>query len=436
MATTTTTNTRRRQRRRLVSPAPGATPIASTTTTTTTTANTTTTPTANAAATTTDANTTATTTTTITSLLLPYRCLYCGQPSDNVIDDSATTPRSLQLALCKGCARPVDELVEHDAVLLMMDTLLLRPSAYRHLIFNRAARSDVLSLASTSDFVRILVPTLLAEAYVRMTCLLQTNWSAATPLLPAQTLPPSSSQHHQQQQQQQQHSIAEERLGLFNKPDSSSSVVLTTVARLLFPDIIVIHHDSSTAYNSVTFYPVLLWTVIDTFVFACACACALTCTAAFLSNTEGTNKSKKLKTPSKLSLLTKRGGGGGGGGADHHGIQSLRSDSINTALSRLPASLLLSRLGVFIFAVMTIFGAASSCGAALVYAIAMRVYLFLAAITALAEGPLRGRTYVFSLYVVSTAVVLQWLVAQPLARHTVETVFGEGGLVDTLRSVA
>lgn len=44
--------------------------------------------------------------------------------------------RHIQLTQCKRCHKPVDKYVERDNVILFIDLLLLKPGAYRHLVFN------------------------------------------------------------------------------------------------------------------------------------------------------------------------------------------------------------------------------------------------------------------------------------------------------------
>ncbi|AOA64395.1 Glycosylphosphatidylinositol intermediates transport to ER [Komagataella phaffii CBS 7435] len=61
-------------------------------------------------------------------------CIECCQPVDNLYFQSKNG--YIKLTICSKCNQVVDKYVEFDKVVLFIDLLLLRPNAYRHLMYN------------------------------------------------------------------------------------------------------------------------------------------------------------------------------------------------------------------------------------------------------------------------------------------------------------
>ncbi|KOG97933.1 sterol homeostasis protein ARV1 [Saccharomyces eubayanus] len=61
-------------------------------------------------------------------------CITCMQPVDSLY--TVYSNDHIQLTDCPFCQEIVDKYVEIDNVLLFIDLLLLKPGAYRHLVFN------------------------------------------------------------------------------------------------------------------------------------------------------------------------------------------------------------------------------------------------------------------------------------------------------------
>lgn len=61
-------------------------------------------------------------------------CIKCMQPVDSLY--TVYSNDHIQLTDCPFCQEIVDKYVEIDNVLLFIDLLLLKPGAYRHLVFN------------------------------------------------------------------------------------------------------------------------------------------------------------------------------------------------------------------------------------------------------------------------------------------------------------
>jgi Arv1-like family len=65
---------------------------------------------------------------------LAYRCVDCGAPAASLY--KAYSKTSVKLTSCVHCNRNVDPYVERDWVLVVLDCVLLRLPAYRHVLWN------------------------------------------------------------------------------------------------------------------------------------------------------------------------------------------------------------------------------------------------------------------------------------------------------------
>lgn len=63
-----------------------------------------------------------------------YRCVDCGAPATSLY--KAYSKTSVKLTSCINCNRNVDPYVERDWVLVILDCVLLRLPAYRHVLWN------------------------------------------------------------------------------------------------------------------------------------------------------------------------------------------------------------------------------------------------------------------------------------------------------------
>ncbi|CCD25993.2 sterol homeostasis protein ARV1 NDAI_0G02180 [Naumovozyma dairenensis CBS 421] len=61
-------------------------------------------------------------------------CIECGAAVDSLY--TVYSNKHIQLTECSQCHNIVDKYVEFDNVLMFIDLLLLKPGAYRHLVFN------------------------------------------------------------------------------------------------------------------------------------------------------------------------------------------------------------------------------------------------------------------------------------------------------------
>ena len=64
-----------------------------------------------------------------------YACVRCLHPSPTLYR-RYSSPNAVRLTRCASCGRDVDPYVEKEALLVVIDLVLRRPEAYRHVLFN------------------------------------------------------------------------------------------------------------------------------------------------------------------------------------------------------------------------------------------------------------------------------------------------------------
>eukprot|EP00762_Andalucia_godoyi_P002863 ANDGO_04437.mRNA.1 Protein arv1 len=92
------------------------------------------------------------------------QCVHCGAS----VPDLYTAVRvqdDLRLTDCTGCRKPADPYIELELIVILLDVLLLRPAAFRHLLRN-------------TEFTTSASPVLLFAA-VALNCVLEAALSAS-----------------------------------------------------------------------------------------------------------------------------------------------------------------------------------------------------------------------------------------------------------------
>jgi len=80
---------------------------------------------------------TAAETTATLSPILPYVCVYCGTPCACLYRQlNKKSLSSIKAMYCENCHRIVDPYIEREWLLVLLDCILLRPEAYRHVLYN------------------------------------------------------------------------------------------------------------------------------------------------------------------------------------------------------------------------------------------------------------------------------------------------------------
>jgi hypothetical protein len=71
-----------------------------------------------------------------TSNTMRYRCVQCLEPAETLYR-TYTRESTIKLSQCAVCGNNVDNYCEREWLLVVIDIVLLREEAYRHVIFNR-----------------------------------------------------------------------------------------------------------------------------------------------------------------------------------------------------------------------------------------------------------------------------------------------------------
>lgn len=67
-----------------------------------------------------------------------YVCIECTHPSKHIC--YTTPPNILRISQCEICLKSVDKYVEYDAIIILLDAMLLKKSAFRHFLYNTSNR--------------------------------------------------------------------------------------------------------------------------------------------------------------------------------------------------------------------------------------------------------------------------------------------------------
>ena len=90
-----------------------------------------------------------------------YICTNCTAPTPTLYK-IYSTPGSVQLTSCKNCSHDVDPYIEREWLLVLMDCVLHRPEAFRHVLYNREPFCNVIDVVDDTDTVSVsggTVPT-------------------------------------------------------------------------------------------------------------------------------------------------------------------------------------------------------------------------------------------------------------------------------------
>ncbi|XP_007896579.1 protein ARV1 [Callorhinchus milii] len=63
-----------------------------------------------------------------------YRCVECNQEARELYRDYSRGV--IKITICKSCQKPVDKYIEYDPVIILIDAILCKVQAYRHIILN------------------------------------------------------------------------------------------------------------------------------------------------------------------------------------------------------------------------------------------------------------------------------------------------------------
>uniref|UniRef100_H3DPA5 Protein ARV n=2 Tax=Tetraodon nigroviridis TaxID=99883 RepID=H3DPA5_TETNG len=88
-----------------------------------------------------------------------FRCVECSDKSSELYRDYRNG--ILKITICESCKKPVDKYIEYDLVIILIDAILCKTQAFRHILFN----------TSLNIHWKLCVFCLLCEAYLRWSTL-------------------------------------------------------------------------------------------------------------------------------------------------------------------------------------------------------------------------------------------------------------------------
>ncbi|PVZ99526.1 hypothetical protein BB558_004475 [Smittium angustum] len=90
-----------------------------------------------------------------------YVCIECGTPTSSLYTEYSKG--NIRLTQCEKCHSFVDKYVEHDVIIIFIDTILYNPQVYRHLLVNKKnfRRKNL-----EKDVIKIAVLLILFNVYI------------------------------------------------------------------------------------------------------------------------------------------------------------------------------------------------------------------------------------------------------------------------------
>lgn len=88
-----------------------------------------------------------------------FRCVECNEKASELHRDYSNG--ILKITICESCQKPVDKYIEYDPVIILIDAILCKAQAFRHIFFN----------TSLNIHWKLCVFCLLCEAYLRWSLL-------------------------------------------------------------------------------------------------------------------------------------------------------------------------------------------------------------------------------------------------------------------------
>ncbi|TNN49131.1 Protein ARV1 [Liparis tanakae] len=88
-----------------------------------------------------------------------FRCVECNEKALELHRDYSHG--ILKITICESCQKPVDKYIEYDPVIILIDAILCKTQAFRHILFN----------TTLNIHWKLCVFCLLCEAYLRWSLL-------------------------------------------------------------------------------------------------------------------------------------------------------------------------------------------------------------------------------------------------------------------------
>ncbi|KAI5616992.1 protein ARV1 [Silurus asotus] len=84
-----------------------------------------------------------------------FRCIECNEEAAELHRDYSNG--IVKITICKSCAKPVDMYIEYDPVIILIDAILCKIQAFRHILFN----------TQINIHWKLCIFCLMCEAYLR-----------------------------------------------------------------------------------------------------------------------------------------------------------------------------------------------------------------------------------------------------------------------------
>ncbi|KAL3647333.1 hypothetical protein CASFOL_008301 [Castilleja foliolosa] len=76
-----------------------------------------------------------------TDVTTSFRCVQCGLPTKTLYIQYS--PGNIRLMKCENCKAVADEYIECEIMILIIDLILHKPKAYRHLFYNMPGKENI-----------------------------------------------------------------------------------------------------------------------------------------------------------------------------------------------------------------------------------------------------------------------------------------------------
>ncbi|KAL6521480.1 hypothetical protein OROGR_018049 [Orobanche gracilis] len=73
--------------------------------------------------------------------IVDFRCVQCGFPTKTLYIQYS--PGNIRLMKCENCKAVADEYIECEVMILIIDLILHKPKAYRHLFYNISGKETI-----------------------------------------------------------------------------------------------------------------------------------------------------------------------------------------------------------------------------------------------------------------------------------------------------
>jgi hypothetical protein len=94
-----------------------------------------------------------------------YVCIYCGTPCVAIYRQLSTSLSSIKALNCPECYQIIDPYIEREWLLVVIDCILLRPEAYRHVLYN--ADKDYFDTIAVPRAVQLIVASSILHTYLK-----------------------------------------------------------------------------------------------------------------------------------------------------------------------------------------------------------------------------------------------------------------------------